>query len=267
MSRGSVAEARGLTLNLLEALIATADRHAWARYCRLAAQLEGCKIPPAPTFAIGSVEWQQQQDEPASEAENAVTAEEEAAGRRRLPQRGAPHAFAGAVSPFGAAGGATFDDFIARHRGSSVLIAEIDALERELIDRFETAGRSARYRATGFREGADKAVAPEWFGRMQLDFAENRVVLPDGSAIAGITVRVGADAAVGSGARGRPARIMLRQALIALWERGAFTAGTGNERVLALVLRELGLSSSDPPYGFKSAETVRKLRRALNMSL
>jgi hypothetical protein len=65
----------------------------------------------------------------------------------------------------------------------------------------------------------------------------------------------------------RPARAMLREALIALWQRGAFTAGTGNERVLALALRELALSPSDPPYGFKSAETVRKLRKALKMSL
>jgi hypothetical protein len=37
--------------------------------------------------------------------------------------------------------------------------------------------------------------------------------------------------------------------------------------VLALALRELALSPSDPPYGFKSAETVRKLRKALKMSL
>ncbi len=67
--------------------------------------------------------------------------------------------------------------------------------------------------------------------------------------------------------RQRPAQAMLRQALVALWRRGAFTAGTGNERVLALALRELGLSAADPPYGFKSAETVRKLRKALKMSL
>jgi hypothetical protein len=60
---------------------------------------------------------------------------------------------------------------------------------------------------------------------------------------------------------------MLREALLRLWERGAFTAGTGNERVLALVLHELQLSPSDPPYGFKSAETIRKLRKTLGMSL
>ena len=92
------------------------------------------------------------------------------------------------------------------------------------------------------------------------------------SEIAGVEVACGptaADAAppaVG-GRRERPAQAMLRQALIALWERKAFGAGTGNERVLALVLRELGLSPSDPPYGLKSAETVRKLRKALKMSL
>jgi hypothetical protein len=96
------------------------------------------------------------------------------------------------------------------------------------------------------------------------------VVLPDGSEIADIAMTAAEPrdvAAGGGGARERRAREMLRQALRALWERGAFTAGTGNERVLALVLRELGLSPSDPPYGFKSAETVRKLRKALGMSL
>jgi hypothetical protein len=93
------------------------------------------------------------------------------------------------------------------------------------------------------------------------------VVPPGGSEITGIELTFDSSAAVAGRGRERPAQAMLRQALIALWQRGAFTAGTGNERVLALALRELGLSPSDPPYGFKSAETVRKLRKALKMSL
>ncbi|HEY2537927.1 MAG TPA: hypothetical protein VGI28_00275, partial [Stellaceae bacterium] len=97
----------------------------------------------------------------------------------------------------------------------------------------------------------------------------NQLMLPGGSAIAGVEVVLATAVAAGAGrgARERPAKAMLRDALIALWARGAFTAGTGNERVLALVLQELHLSASDPPYGFKSAETIRKLRKALNMSL
>jgi hypothetical protein len=93
------------------------------------------------------------------------------------------------------------------------------------------------------------------------------VALADGSEIAGIEVTIAAALPRGGRGRERPAQAMLREALVALWQRGAFTAGTGNERVLALALRELGLSPSDPPYGFKSAETVRKLRKALKMSL
>ena len=92
------------------------------------------------------------------------------------------------------------------------------------------------------------------------------MVLPDGSEIAGLEVTIGSSAAAAGRGRERPQRAMLREALITLWQRGAFTAGTGNERVLALALRELALSPSDPPYGFKSAETVRKLRKALKMS-
>jgi hypothetical protein len=254
----------GSTSTLTEALIATADRRLWARYCRLAFELEGSGPAASPAYAIGSVEWRRQQEALPAGTEQPLAPETEAAGWRRLRARGAPQPFAGAPSPLGAAGGAAFDAFVAGHRGPPALLSEIAAVEQELVEGFETAGRSGRCRASGFRDGAKHEVAAEWFGRVRLDFAENRVVLPDGSAIAGVEVT---PAAAGGGGRGRPARAMLREALTALWKRGAFTAGTGNERVLALALRELGLSQSDPPYGFKSAETVRKLRKALGMSL
>ncbi|MGC2523962.1 MAG: hypothetical protein WA417_15220, partial [Stellaceae bacterium] len=188
------------------------------------------------------------------------------AGRRRLAQRGMPLPFAGAPSPLGPASNAAFDDFIARHRGPPALAATIEAVERRLIDGFEAAGRAGRFQAAGFRDGGRKPLEPDWFGRVRLDFARNAVILPDGSQLAGIEVTT-ASAAVRGGVGGeRPARAMLREALVALWQRGEFTAGTGNERVLALALRELGLSAADPPYGFKSAETVRRLRKSLNMS-
>jgi hypothetical protein len=258
-------------LTLLDALIAGADRELWARYCGLAAELEG--RPAAPTPAPGSLEWQRQQAQPtAAEAPMPKSAVD--AGRRRLSQRGAPPPFAGAPSPFGAAGGEAFAEFLADHRGSPSLLARIDAAEDQLVGAFEAAGRAGRFRAGGFRAGAWSEAAPDWFGRIRLDFARNAMLLPDGSKIAGIEVSSGASAtdappsaAAGGRHRQRPAQAMLRQALTALWERGAFGAGTGNERVLALVLSELGLSPSDPPYGLKSAETVRKLRKALKMSL
>lgn len=194
------------------------------------------------------------------------------AGRRRLSQRGTPPAFAGAPSPFGAAGGEAFAEFLAHHRGPPALLTQIQAVEDELVGAFEAAGRSGGFRAAGFRAGARIEAAAEWFGRVRLDFARNAMLLPDGSEIAGIEVSSSPSATdepapAAGGRRQRPAQAMLRQALTALWERGAFGAGTGNERVLALVLRELGLSPSDPPYGLKSAETVRKLRKALKMSL
>ena len=63
------------------------------------------------------------------------------------------------------------------------------------------------------------------------------MILPDGSEIAGIEVSFGTAESVAGRGRERPAQAMLRQALIALWQRGAFTAGTGNERVLALALQ------------------------------
>jgi len=254
-------------LTLTDALIALADRQLWQRYCRLAAELEGGGAGQAPVYARGSVEWQRQQDQPLAQAEKRLTAEVEAAGRRRLASRGAPPPFSGAPSPLGAAGGAAFDDFVSRRRGPPALLAEIEAVELQLVEAFEAAGSNGQYQASGFRDGARKALEPDWFGRMRLDFMRNATVLADGSEIAGIEVTTAASPARAEGGHERRARTMLRGALIKLWERGAFTAGTGNERVLALALRELGLSASDPPYGFKSAETVRKLRKALKMSL
>jgi hypothetical protein len=259
-------------LSLLEALIAGAKRQLWAGYCRLAAELDGRPVP-APVHAPGSVEWQRQQDREPAAGEPDLPAEAEAAGRARLCRRGAAAAFVGAVSPFGAAEGACFDAFLAGRRGSQALLAKIEPLEQQLVDGFEAAGRGGGYRATGFRGGASVAVASDWFGRARLDFARNAMILPDGSELAGIAVRFGRDpapppaAAVPGRNRERPAQAMLRQALVALWQRRAFGLATGNERVLALALRELGLSEADPPYGFKSAETVRKLRKALKMSL
>jgi hypothetical protein len=260
---------QGSVRTLIEALIATSDPRLWARYCRLAAELAGGTSAPSPLFAVGSVEWQQQQDQLPVLQETALAAAEQAAGRRRLAQRGAAPPFTGAPSPFGAAGKAAFDEFVAHHRGPPALLTEIAAVEQELVCAFEIAGRTGRFRAAGFCDGARVEVEPEWFGQMQFDFAGNQLMLSGGSAIAGVeaTLATAAAASAGRGARERPAKVMLRDALTALWARGAFTAGTGNERVLALVLQELHLSASDPPYGFKSAETIRKLRKALNMSL
>jgi hypothetical protein len=257
---------QGSVLSLIDALVATADRQAWARYCRLAAELEGGDAATDPVYAVGSVEWREQ-DEQRARSGRPPTPEDEAAGRQRLLRRGAAPPFAGAPSPFGAARAASFDEFVARHRGSPALLREIEAVEQELVGRFEAAGRSGSYRLAGFHDGARKEVDPDWFGGVRLDFARNTVLLADGSAIAGIEVTVAPSSGRIGARRERPAQALLREALVRLWERGAFTAGTGNERVLALALRELGLSASDPPYGFKSAETVRKLRKALKMSL
>jgi hypothetical protein len=251
---------------LVEALINSAEPELWQRYCRLAAELEG-RPAVAPVYSPGSMEWQAQQEQKSNQADQAVPGYVEDAGRKRISQRGAPAPFAGAPSPFGSAQSEKFDAFLARHRGPPSVLAEIDAIEHQLVGAFEAAGSSGRCSATGFRDGARIELSAAWFGRMQFDFGRNSVVLPDGSEIAGIEVTISSSAAVAGRGRERPARAMLREALIALWQRGAFTAGTGNERVLALALRELALSPSDPPYGFKSAETVRKLRRALKMSL
>lgn len=261
---------RDSILTLSEALIATAEPQLWKRYCRLAVDLSGNASATAvePVFAVGSVEWQRQQDQLPVLQETALAAAEQAAGRRRLAQRGAAPPFAGAPSPFGAAGKAAFDEFVTHHRGPPALQTEIAAVEQELVSAFEIAGRTGRFRAAGFCDGARVEVEPEWFGQIQFDFAGNQLMLPGGSAIAGVeAILATAATGAGRGARERPAKAMLRDALTALWARGAFTAGTGNERVLALVLQELHLSASDPPYGFKSAETIRKLRKALNMSL
>jgi hypothetical protein len=129
--------------------------------------------------------------------------------------------------------GRKFDAFLALHRGPPSLLAEIDTIEQQLVAAFEAACRSGRYRAAGFRDGARVEVAADWFGRVRLDFASNAAILPDRSEIAGVEVTIGPTAAAAGRGRERPAQAMLRQALIALWERGAFTAGTGNERVLA----------------------------------
>jgi hypothetical protein len=255
------------TITLVEALAAIAEPGIWQRYSLLAAALEQPAAGrAAPVYAVGSVEWQRQREEPAT-ANPPLSAECDAAGRRRLATRGTAAPFAGGVSPLGAAGGAAFDDFVSSRRGPAGLLAEIKAVEERLVDAFKAAGRAGRYRASGFRDGARQDIEADWFGQVQLDFARDRVVLPDGSAIAGVAVTMVPGAAGGSKPGERPARAMLRQALLALWQRGAFTAGTGNERVLALALRELGLSAADPPYGLKSAETVRRLRKALGMSL
>lgn len=253
--------------SLIEALIASAEPELWAQYCQLAAELEG-QPNVAPTLAPGSVEWQRQQDQGTADAAPPIPPAAIDAGRRRLSRRGMPDPYAGAPSPLGAASGEEFAEFLAGHRGSAPLLAQLDRIEDRLVEAFEVAGRAARFRASGFRAGARIEATPEWFGRVRLDFARNAIVLPDGSEIAGIEVTSGPDALPAAGRpRERPARAMLRQALVALWERGAFGAGTGNERVLALILRELGVSAADPPYGLKSAETVRKLRKALKMSL
>jgi hypothetical protein len=256
-------------MTLTEALAMTAEPALWRGFCRLAAALAaGAEDKVVPVYAIGSVEWQRQQQALQHAAtEPPLSADAAAAGRQRLGARGAPAPFAGAVSPLGAVGVRAFTEFVARARGTEAGIAEIDAIEQRLVAGFEADGRAGRFQASGFYNGARKDIDPEWFGRVKLDFAGNRVVLPDGSAIAGITVAIASPAPPAARANERPARAMLREALVTLWQRGAFTAGTGNERVLALVLRELGLSEADPPYGFKSAETVRKLRKELGMSL
>jgi hypothetical protein len=251
---------------LIEALINNAEPELWRRYCRLATELEG-RPAVTPVYAPGSMEWQAQQEQNSNQADQPVPAYAEEAGRKQISQRGAPAPFAGAPSPFGSAESEKFDAFLARHRGPPSVLAEIDAIEYQLVGAFEAAGSSGRFRATGFRDGASIEIPAAWFAQMQFDFSKNSVVLPDGSEIAGIEVTTGSSAAAAGRGRERRARAMLREALIALWQRGAFTAGTGNERVLALALRELALSPSDPPYGFKSAETVRKLRKALKMSL
>lgn len=254
-------------LTLTEALIATADQPLWQRYCRLAAELTGASAAPVePTFAIGSMEWQRQRDQRPTSQTDPLSRQEQAAGRQRLGLRGVLPSFAGAPSPFGAVGRAEFDAFIVGREGAP-LLSEIKSVEEQLVAAFEKAGRSGRYRAVGISAAATKEIDPDWFGRIRLDFANNRLVLPDDSVVAGIEVTLARVNVSGPGKRERPAQAMLREALIALWERGAFTAGTGNERVLALVLQELRLSASDPPYGFKSAETIRKLRKALKMSL
>ncbi len=248
----------------------------WARYCRLAAELAG---GPAvePMAAPGSIEWQRRQDQPVPQPDPALPAAALAAGRRHLARRGVPLPFAGAPSPFGAAAGDAYDRFLAAHRGAPALLAQLDTLEEQLVEAFAAAGRTGRFRAAGFHHGARVEIAADWFDHAVFDFAGNTIRLPDGSTIAGISISPCRDLRGAPHAAGvmpgdtnrrppqRPARAMLRQALITLWERQAFGVGTGNERVLALVLRELALSPANPPYGFKSAETVRKLRKELKM--
>ncbi|HTV45832.1 MAG TPA: hypothetical protein VMF05_10980 [Stellaceae bacterium] len=265
-------------LSLTDALIAGAEPASWARYCRLAAELEGRPaIVPAP--APGSLEWQRRQDQPVLRTGQPLPAEALAAGCRRLARRGTPAPFTGAPPPFGAAGRDAYDAFLAAHRGPEALLAQLDGLEAEVVAAFAAAGRAGRLRATGFHHGTRVEIGADWFDHAIFDFARNTIRLPDGSTIAGVSISWDVtDAPPAAGAadtrgdpgrqrRQRPAQAMLRQALATLWERQAFGVGTGNERVLALVLRELGLSPANPPYGFKSAETVRKLRKELKMSL
>jgi hypothetical protein len=91
-------------LTLVEALIDGADPGLWRRYCLLTAELEG-RPKVAPVYALGSVEWQRQQDQKSTnEAEQALPVDAEDSGRKRISRRGAPAPFAGAPSPFGAAG-------------------------------------------------------------------------------------------------------------------------------------------------------------------
>ena len=169
-------------LTLIDAVIATANKAQWQRYCRLAIELTGAGTQAEPSFAIGSVEWQRQRDQPPGNspdtqicpaAQNLPNTQEQAAGRRRLALRGAQPSFAGAPSPFGAAGGAAFDEFIASRRGDAPSFAEIESLEEQLVGGFENAGRSGRFRMVGIFDAAKKEVDPDWFGRMRLDFANN----------------------------------------------------------------------------------------------
>jgi hypothetical protein len=252
-------------MNLIEGLIALAERNLWARYCRLAAELAGGTAAP-PVYAQGSLEWERSRRETAP-VEITPSAADETTGRQRLARRGVPLAFAGMPSPLGARGAAAFDAFIAEHRGPPDLLAEIAAVEDALIRTFESAGRSGRYHIVGLRGGERKEVGFEWLGSARFDFANNVLILPDGTIIAAVEIHLARSASPVLGVRERPAQTMLKEALVGLWQRGAFTAGTGNERVLALILQELGLPAADPPYGFKSAETVRMLRKRLNMSL
>jgi hypothetical protein len=279
-------------LTLIDALIGTANREKWECYCRLATELECTYVVGS---APGSQEPQIQKRCHTIFTSSSLEFSVSKAGRRRLAQRGLSLPFAGMPSPFGGSGAAAFDAFLARYRGSERLLSEIRELEEELIHDFEAAGRSRTYLGSGFYHGDDKEVKPPWFGRVWLDFGRNVVVLPDRSEISGISITIlprsaDKDSLVAShpitsecgdalssesrqaaapdanrGRRGRESQTVLRRALITLWERGAFGAGTGNEKVLALALRELGLSPADPPYGFKTAETVRKLRKELRM--
>jgi hypothetical protein len=156
-------------LTLIDAVIATANQAHWQRYCRLAIELTGAGAQAEPTFAIGSVEWQRQRDQPPVSRTNLPStqnlpntqAQAQAAGRRRLALRGAQPSFAGAPSPFGAAGGAAFDEFIANRRGEAPSFAEIESLEEQLVGAFESAGRSGRFRMVGIFAAAKKEVDPD----------------------------------------------------------------------------------------------------------
>lgn len=140
-----------------------------------------------------------------------MNASQEAAGRRRLARRGMQPAFAGVPSPLGPAGNAAFDGFIACRRGPPALLAEIAAVEQQLVDGFEAAGRTGRLHARVSRRGP-KRTRPGLVGRMRLDFARNSVALPDGSAVAGIEVASAPAGARDGPGRERPARAMLREA-------------------------------------------------------
>lgn len=55
-----------------------------------------------------------------------------------------------------------------------------------------------------------------------------------------------------------PRRPQITAALAALKYRGDLRDGLTHAQVHDLVLRELGLSTSNPPFGFRSTETIRR---------
>lgn len=59
---------------------------------------------------------------------------------------------------------------------------------------------------------------------------------------------------------GTRSRQRILEALTALGARGELRDGLSNNQVHTLVLRELGVSQSDPPYGLKSTESIRLAR-------
>ena len=123
------------------------------------------------------------------------TAEENAAGRRRLAQRsGALAVCRGAFAarsrgerglrrisrtpsrPAGAAGGDRGSRAAAGRRASRPPAAPADFVQ------------------PGFATAPENELDADWFGRVQLDFGRNAVVLPDASEIVGVEVTIAASA-------------------------------------------------------------------------